>query len=75
MTNEDSSTDARHPAEPNLRPGPQDRGGHGGMATREQEKRLHDENPVAGAHPATDETPGAGTSWSVDPGDGKEARR
>jgi hypothetical protein len=45
------------------------------MATREQEKRLLEDNPVAGPHPATGETPGAGTSWSVDLGDGKEARR
>jgi len=75
VINEDSSTDAGHPDEPNLRPGPQDRGGHGGMATREQEKRLLEDNPVAGALPATGETPGAGTSWSVDLGDGKEARR
>ena len=75
VINQDSSTDAGHPDEPNLRPGPQDRGGHGGMATREQEKRLLEDNPVAGALPATGETPGAGTSWSVDLGDGKEARR
>lgn len=27
------------PDEPNTRPGPRDEGGHGGMATREQEAR------------------------------------
>ena len=28
---------------PNLRPGPTEQGGHGGMATREQEERLYEE--------------------------------
>ena len=28
---------------PNLRPGPSEQGGHGGMATREQEERLYEE--------------------------------
>lgn len=42
-----TSTDARDPDQPNLRPGPQDEGGHGGMATREQEQRVHDEAQTA----------------------------
>ncbi|MTD14923.1 hypothetical protein GIS00_13335 [Nakamurella sp. YIM 132087] len=48
---------------PNVRPGPTDEGGHGGMATREQEERLweqqHDtgtSNDVAG----TEDTAGGG---------------
>ena len=28
---------------PNLRPGPTEQGGHGGMATREQEARIYGE--------------------------------
>ena len=28
---------------PNLRPGPAEQGGHGGMATREQEARIYQE--------------------------------
>lgn len=28
---------------PNLRPGPTEQGGHGGMATREQEARIYQE--------------------------------
>jgi len=43
------------------------------MATREQEKRLLEDNPVAGALPATRDTPGADTRWSVDLGGVKEA--
>jgi len=34
---------------PNLRPGPTEQGGHGGMATREQEERLYEEQ-----HPGVD---------------------
>jgi hypothetical protein len=34
---------------PNLRPGPTEQGGHGGMATREQEERLYEEQ-----HPDAD---------------------
>ena len=29
---------------PNLRPGPTEQGGHGGMATREQEARIYEES-------------------------------
>ncbi len=57
MTSDDGSTDIRDPDEPNLRPGPQDHGGHGGMATREQEKRIHDENRAGGTRHGTDEAP------------------
>ena len=42
--------------EPNTRPGPTDEGGHGGMATREQEQRLVEEANTPGAGP-TQEPP------------------
>lgn len=54
MNKQGTSTDARDPGEPNLRPGPQDQGGHGGMATREQEKRVHDGTDSAGVPPVED---------------------
>ena len=54
MTTDDSSTNARDPDEPNPQPGPQDRGGHGGMATRKQEKRVHDQHH-GGSHRSVDE--------------------
>ena len=42
-----SESEANPPVEidepPNLRPGPAEHGGHGGMATREQEERLYEE--------------------------------
>jgi hypothetical protein len=47
MTVDDGANDARDPAEPNVRPGQEDHGGHGGMATREQAKRIHDANRIA----------------------------
>jgi hypothetical protein len=33
---------------PNLRPGPTEQGGHGGMATREQEARIYQEQSDEG---------------------------
>ena len=38
--------------EPNLRPGPTEQGGHGGMATREQEERLYLEQHEGAADPS-----------------------
>lgn len=37
--------------EPNIRPGQTDEGGHGGMATREQEQRLYEESADPDATP------------------------
>jgi len=36
---------------PNLRPGPTEQGGHGGMATREQEARIYQEQSEDGVTP------------------------
>jgi hypothetical protein len=41
MSESDEITEIRIDEEPNLRPGQTDQGGHGGMATREQEERLY----------------------------------
>ena len=43
--------------EPNVRPGPTEEGGHGGMATREQEQRLVEEANTPGAAGSTEEPP------------------
>lgn len=37
---------------PNLRPGPTEQGGQGGMATREQEERLYEEQHPDAASPS-----------------------
>lgn len=42
--------DARTVPEPNTRPGPTDQGGHGGMATREQEARMRRRQSVGDGH-------------------------
>ena len=41
MSESEASPDVHIDAEPNLRPGPTEQGGHGGMATREQEERVY----------------------------------
>ena len=43
MTTPDDDPEITVDEPPNLRPGQTDQGGHGGMATREQEQRLYDE--------------------------------
>lgn len=39
MTDKDSRPTQPDQGEPNVKPGPTDQGGHGGMATREQEAK------------------------------------
>ena len=41
MSESEETPDVHIDEEPNLRPGPTEQGGHGGMATREQEERLY----------------------------------
>ena len=68
MTADESPSDIRDPDEPNLRPGPQDLGGQGGMATREQEQRVYEENRAGGARGGGPGPRGGRASRRVTPG-------
>ena len=51
----DTTAEPLDPGEVNTRPGPVDRGGHGGMATREQEAREADAAEDSAESTGTDE--------------------
>ena len=54
MSESGETPDVHIDEEPNLRPGPTEQGGHGGMATREQEERLYLEQHEDSADPSDD---------------------
>lgn len=76
MTDQDAAYNHTTPdgsaaPEPNTRPGPTDQGGHGGMATREQEARMRRKQSAgegdshgAGADERHDHSHGGGDSVS-----------